>query len=177
VSEATALAELLGLTGVEVDAVEREGDGPWTVHVRTASGQRACCPGCGRAAGRVKEPTAHNVKHLALVPMQVTWHKSRFHCDSAACQTRSFAEAGPVAEAGAAVSTPARTVMGHLVGDWLVPVSRVAAGAGVSWHTAHDAFAEVAADAGIHVTDTTADADTEPGRPGPPIGEWTAAAR
>jgi hypothetical protein len=83
VSEATALAELLGLTGVEVDAVEREGDGPWTVHVRTASGQRACCPGCGRAAGRVKEPTAHNVKHLALVPMQVTWHKSRFHCDSA----------------------------------------------------------------------------------------------
>jgi transposase len=168
VSEATALAELLGLTGVEVDVVEREGDGSWTVHVRTTSGQQACCPGCGQAAGRAKEPTAHSVKHLALVPMRVTWHKSRFHCDRATCQAGSFAEAGPVAKAGAAVSTPARTVMGHLAGDWLVPVSRVAAGAGVSWHTAHDAFAEVAADAGIHVTDTTADAEPEPdGEPEP----------
>ena len=44
--------------------------------------------------------------------------------------------------------------MGHLVGDWLVPVSRVAAGVGVAWHTAHDAFAGVAAQAGVHLTDT-----------------------
>jgi transposase len=163
VSEATALAELLGLKGVEVDVVEREGDGSWTVHVTTASGRQVCCPECGQAAGRAKEPTAHSVKHLALVPMRVTWHKSRFHCESATCQAGSFAETGPVAEAGAAVSTPARTVMGHLAGDWLVPVSRVAAGAGVSWHTAHDAFAEVAAHAGIHVTDTTAEADADGG--------------
>ena len=171
-SEATALAELLGLKGVEVDVVERDDDGSWTVHVRTAPGQQACCPGCGQAAGRVKEPTAHSVKHLALVPMRVTWHKSRFRCDSGTCQAGSFAETGPVAAAGAAVSTPARTVMGHLVGDWLVPVSRVAAGAGVSWHTAHDAFAGVAADAGIHITadadgQTDADAGACPAGGGP----------
>jgi transposase len=111
VSQATALAELLGLTGVEVDLVEREGDRSWTVHVRTASGQQARCPGCGQAAGRVKDPTAHSVKHLALVPVRVTWHKSRFHCDSATCKAGSFAETGPVAEVGAAVSTPARTAL------------------------------------------------------------------
>jgi transposase len=157
VSEATALAGLLGLSGVEVDLVEREGDG-WTVHLTTAPGQQACCPGCGQAAARAKQPTAHSVRHLAVVPVRVTWHKSRLWCDSAACQAGSLAEAGPVAQAGAGVSTPAKTVMGHLVGDWLVAVSRVAAGAGVSWHTAHGAFAEVAAQAGIHLTDTdTAD--------------------
>ena len=60
----------------------------------------------------------------------VTWHKSRLWCDSAACQAGSFAEAGPVAQAGAGVSTPAKTVLGHLVGDWLVAVSRAAAGPG-----------------------------------------------
>jgi hypothetical protein len=53
------------------------------------------------------------------------------------------------------VSTLARTVMGHLVGDWLVPVARVAAGVGVAWHTGHDAFVQVAEQAGIHLTDTT----------------------
>ena len=58
--------------------------------------------------------------------------------------------------------------MGHLVGDWLVPVSRVAAAAGVSWHTTHDAFAGVAAEAGICPTDakTSAEAEARP-EPGP----------
>ena len=42
---------------------------------------------------------------------------------------------------------------GPPVGDWLVPVSRVAGAAGVGWHTAHDAFVGVAEAAGIVVTD------------------------
>ena len=150
-SQATGLAQLLGLGGVEVDVVEREADGSWTAHVRTAPGRRACCPGCGRVAERAKERTAHSLKHLVLTPMRAIWHKARCWCDNDACATATFAEAGPVADAGAAVSAHAKTVIGHLVGDWLVPVSRAAAGAGVSWHTAHDAFAGVAAEAGIVV--------------------------
>jgi len=115
-----ALAELLGLTGVEVDVVERGGGGSWTVHVRTASGQWACCPGCGRAAGRAKEPTAHNVKHLALVPMRVTWHKSRFRCDSTPCQTRSFAEAGrsPRRADSGLTSSPSASELSASANDW-----------------------------------------------------------
>jgi hypothetical protein len=50
--------------------------------------------------------------------------------------------------------------MGHLIGDWMVPVSRVAAAAEVAWHTAHDVFTSAAADAGIVVTDTTTSAET-----------------
>jgi len=128
VSQVTGVAELVGLAGVEVDVVERETDGSWTVHVTSAPGRQACCPGCGRAGGRVKERTAHSVKHVALVRMRVTWHKSRLWCDNPGCDTGGFAEAGPVAGVGAGVSEHAKTVMGHLVGDWLVPVSRVAAG-------------------------------------------------
>jgi len=37
--------------------------------------------------GRVKERTAHSVKHVALVRMRVTWHKSRLWCDNPGCDT------------------------------------------------------------------------------------------
>lgn len=173
-SQTTVPAELLGLSGVEVDLVEREADGSWTVHVTTAAGQRACCPGCGQVAGRVKEPRAHTLKHVTLVPMRVSWHKSRFWCESTDCAKASFTETGPVAGARAGVSAHATTVMGHLVGDWLAPVSRVAAGVGVAWHTAHDAFVAMAARARIVVTDTTTTTDTATGpEPGSPHGEAT----
>jgi transposase len=147
-------AELLGLDGVEVDLVEREADGSWTVHVTTAGTQRVCCSGCGRVPGRVKETTVHTLKHVAMVAMRVTWHKSRFWCENTECDKASFVETGPLADRRAGVSAHATTVMGHLVGDWLVPVSRVAAGVGVAWHTAHDAFVGVATEARIVVTDT-----------------------
>lgn len=156
-SQTTVPAELLGLAGVEVDLVEREPDGSWTVHVTTAAGQRVCCSGCGRTSGRVKESTVHSLTHVTMVAMRLTWHKSRFWCENTECDKASFAETGPVAGRRAAVSAHAKTVMGHLVGDWLVPVSRVAAGVGVAWHTAHDAFVAVAAQARIVVTDTTTD--------------------
>jgi transposase len=149
-------AEFLGLAGVQVSEVEREADGSWTVHVTSAPGSRPCCPGCGRAADRAKEAASHTLRHLVVTPVRVTWHKSVFWCDSSECAKESFAEAGPLVRAGGWVSEHARAVMGHLIGDWLVPVSRVAAAAGVSWRTAHDGFTSVAAGAGIVVTDTTA---------------------
>ena len=158
-------AELLGLEGVEVDLVEREADGSWTVHVTTAADRQACCPGCGQVAGRVKERRTHGLQHVTLVAMRVSWHKSRLWCESSGCDKTSFTETAPVAGGRAGVSAHSRTVMGHLVGDWLVPVSRVAAGVGVAWHTVHDAFVGVADRAGIVVTDTTTEvvADTATG--------------
>jgi transposase len=150
----------LGLQGVEVDLVEREADGSFTVHVTTAADQQTRCPGCGQAPGRIKERRTHTLQHVTLVPMRVSWHKSRFWCESSECDQDSFTETGPVAGPRTGVSAHAKTVMGHLVGDWLAPVSRVAAGVGVAWHTVHDAFVAVAAQAGITVTDTKTDAAT-----------------
>jgi hypothetical protein len=162
VSQARGLAELLGLAGVEVDVVEREADGSWTVHVSSAPGRQACCPGCGRAAGRVKERTAHRFKHLVLAPVRVTWHESRLWCESSACQTGGFAETGPVAGAGAAVCAGQD---GDGAPGWGLAGGCLAGrrGGRVSWHTAHDAFAGVAAEAGIHLTDTKTGAGAETG--------------
>ena len=64
------------LAGVEVDAVEREADGSWSVHVVTAAGAVACCPGCGTASGRVKELGGQRLAHLVVAPVAVTWHKT-----------------------------------------------------------------------------------------------------
>jgi len=83
--------------------------------------------------------------------MALTWHKTRYWCDNTACGRGSFTESGPLAGRGARVSEPAREVMGRLVGDWLVPVSRVAGAAGTGWHTAHGGFVAVAGRAGIVV--------------------------
>lgn len=155
-SQVTVPAELLGLVGVEIDLVEREADGSWTVHVTTAQPDQrhVCCPDCGQVPERVKDRAVHTLTHMVLTPMRLTWHKSRFWCENAVCDTASFTETGPVAGARAGVSAHATAVMGHLVGDWLVPVSQVATGVGVAWHTAHDAFVAVAAQAQIVVTDT-----------------------
>jgi len=147
--QSTALAQLLGLDGVQVDLAEREDDGSWTLHVLSAAGQQGCCPDCGQTTTRVKEPAVHRFTHVVLVAVRVVWHKLRLRCVNAACDRQGFAEAGPVRK-GARIGEQARRVMGHLVGDWLVAVRRVAAGVGVSWHSVHNAFTAVAARAGIH---------------------------
>ncbi len=148
-----ALGGLLGLpAGVEVELVEREADGSFTVHVRTAVGVEACCPGCGEPAGRVREAAGQTVAHLAVVPMAVTWHKRRFWCDNGGCGRVVFTEGGPLAVRGGTVSCAAKETRGHLVGDWVVAVDLVARAAGVSWHTAHRGFVALAEAEGIVVT-------------------------
>jgi transposase len=178
VGQSTPLAQVLGLAGVDVDLVEQETDGSWTAYVTTAAGAVACCPTCEQPAGRVKEPVGHTFAHLVVVSVRVVWHKGRWFCGNPACPRQTFAERGSVVAARAGVSASGRVTMGRLVGDWLVPVRRVAAAAGVSWHSAHDGFVAVAGGVGIQVeatrttvaaADTAAphtparcDADTEP---------------
>jgi hypothetical protein len=86
--------------------------------------------------------------------VRVTWHKRRFRRANQAGGRQAFAESGPAVRPGAAVSEAGRKTIGHLVGDWMVPACQAAAAAGVSWHTAHEGFIGVTAEAGIHIEDT-----------------------
>jgi transposase len=156
------LAASLGLPGLEIFDVAVEEDGSWTWHVTAAGDGAVCCPDCGQVSGSPVEPVIQQVKHLVVVPVRVAWHKARFRCDAVGCARVRFTQTGGLTVPAGRVSTHARQMMGHLVGDWLVPVSRVAAGAGVAWHTAHEGLAQVAADASIVVTDTKTDPVTDP---------------
>jgi transposase len=154
-NQGISLAASLGLPGLEIFDVAQESDGSWVWHVTAAEGVAGvCCPSCRREAGRRTEPVVQTVKHLVVVPVRVVWHKWRWRCGNDVCERSVFTETGPLTGAGGRVSTAGKAAMGHLVGEWLVPVNRVAAGAGVSWGTAHEGFVRVAADAQIVVTDT-----------------------
>ncbi|WP_207386465.1 hypothetical protein [Protofrankia symbiont of Coriaria ruscifolia] len=109
----------------------------------------------------MKETVGHTVRHLVVAPVRVTWRKYRLTCPNAGCARESFVETTPLAVPGGRVSVAALETVGHLVGDWLVPVSRAAAALGVNWHTAHGGFVRVADQVGIVVTDL--DEITEPG--------------
>jgi transposase len=163
VDQGISLAASLGLPGLEIFDVAAEEDGSWTWHVICAGDRAVCCPDCGQVSGSPVEPVIQQVKHLVVVPVRVAWHKARFRCDAVGCARVRFTQTGRLTVPDGRVSTHARQMMGHLVGDWLVPVSRVAAGAGVAWHTAHEGFEQVAADASIVVTDTKTDPVTEVG--------------
>jgi hypothetical protein len=130
-STGSGLAGLLGLEGFEVLAVEREADGSTTVHVASAAGAVACCPGCGVASSRVRERREHTVRHLVVAPMRVTWDKRVLACGNEACGRVSFVEDGGLAARGGRVSRHGLDTMGHLVGDGLVAVDVVARWAGV----------------------------------------------
>ena len=155
------MAASLGLPGFEIFDVALEDDGSWTWHVTAGGGDEApvCCPSCLGESTRRTEPVIQQVKHLVVVPVEVAWHKWRWLCGNTGCGTSAFTQTGPLAVPGGKVSAHAKRTMGHLVGDWLVPVSRVAAGAGVAWHTAHEGLVSVAGDAGIVVTGAEVPAD------------------
>ena len=71
-----------------------------------------------RAAGRAGQGArgAH-LRSSGGRAAAVTWHKRRFCCANQGCKRQAFAESGPLVRAGAAVSEPGRTTMGHLIGD------------------------------------------------------------
>ncbi|MEX5632539.1 transposase, partial [Parafrankia sp. FMc2] len=164
------LGGLLGLPeGLAVELVEQEADGSFTVHVVTVSPCGTCCPGCGTASGWVKETVGHTVRHLVVAPVRVTWHKKRLTCGNTACLRGGFVEDVPLAARGGRMSLAGLATAGHLVGDWMVPVSRVAAVLGASWHTVHGGFVSVAETAGIvtgeQVTDPDGQGEAPPAEP------------
>jgi hypothetical protein len=75
------------------------------------AGIGALLPRMRSAAGRPKEATSHTLKHLVVMPVRVTWHKSIFWCDNSGCEKASFAEAGPLARAGGWVTEHAKKAL------------------------------------------------------------------
>jgi transposase len=151
-----AVAGVLGLDGFEVEQVEQEADGSWSVHVVSAPGTVACCPRCQAEASRMWTRVGHTVSHLVLVPMAVTLHRRVMLCTAEGCEQGRFPEQVPLAARGGRVSLATLELVGRLVGEGLVAVDTAARWAGISWHTAHGGFEQVAARAGIAASDPAA---------------------
>ncbi|WP_461666717.1 transposase, partial [Gordonia sputi] len=75
-------------------------------------------------------------------PIQLRWNKTRYYCLNPVCERRLFTESIRQVPARRRTAARLRTQIGRSIGDAARSVVEVAAGAGVSWPTAHTAFVE-----------------------------------
>ena len=141
---------LLGVEGMRVVDVEVEVDGGLTVWVATDDPGAAVCPGCAVVAERVHERVVTRPADVARAsdPVVLVWLKRRWKCGNPGCGRATFTESLPQVPAGARVTGRLRERAAHLVGELGVAVTTAAQASGVSWPTAHEAFAP-AADAAL----------------------------
>jgi transposase len=144
-SDATTV--LFGLPGVRVERVERRADGTRVVDVVTDDPTAAACPSCGVVSTSVKGRVVTSPKDIPYGEgrIVVRWHKVRWRCREDHCQRGSFTEAITEVPARARSTLRLRVQMAQAVGDAARSVAEVAQAHGVSWPTAHRAFAAHAA--------------------------------
>ncbi len=134
---------LFGLPGVRVERVEGLPDGTRLVHAVTADQTAAACPSCGVFSTSVKGRVTTSPRDVPYGEGRiiVRWNKTRWRCREDYCARASFTET--IAQVPARARTPQRlrTQIGAAVGDAARSVTEVAAAHGVSWPTAHRAFA------------------------------------
>jgi transposase len=134
---------LLGVAGTQVVEVDREGDGQVTVWTVSSDPDAAVCPDCATRARRVHERVVRRVRDLPQGddPVAVMWLKRRWKCDNPDCARATFTEMVGQIPARARVTERLREHVAALVGEVGAPVSAAARCGGLSWPTAHRAFA------------------------------------
>lgn len=132
---------LFGLPGVAVQRVECAGEGgarSRLVHVVTAAGSAAGCPGCGVVSTSVKQYRTTRPRDLPYgeEPLAVRWHKRQYRCREAACPRQAFTESIAEIPARARVTGRlCRAVAAQVASGRSVPA--VAAEYQVSWPVVH----------------------------------------
>lgn len=134
---------LLGLEGLEVAAVSRQGR-TRVVDVVTADPEAARCPDCRTISTSVKDHAVTRPRDIGYGddPILLRWNKTRYRCVNPNCERATFTESIPQVPPHRRTTTRLRTQIGRAVGDAARSVVEVAAGVGVSWPTAHAAFVE-----------------------------------
>lgn len=116
------------------------------MHVETAAGYAAGCPGCGVVATSVKEYVTTRPRDIPYGerPIWLVWHKRRWRCAEPSCARTSFTEAIDELSARSRTTGRLRRAIASAVGDACRSVAEVADSFGVSWPTAHAAVVEAA---------------------------------
>lgn len=140
---------LFDLPGVRVRDVDRAADGARVVHVETAAGYAAGCPGCGVVSTSVKAYVTTQPRDLPYGEraLTVVWHKRRWRCAEPSCARTSFTEAIDEVPARRRTTGRLRRAIATAVGDACRSVAEAASSFGVSWPTADTAVREAADEA------------------------------
>jgi transposase len=139
-TNATRMCErLVGLSDVNVLAVDDQPDGPLRVYVESRR-PRPACLGCGQLA-RVKDRPVVELVDLPCFgrPARLVWRKHRWACPAPSCPVRSWTGEDPrIAAARVAMTDRAGRWVTAQVGRSGRTVNEVARELGCDWHTIND---------------------------------------
>jgi transposase len=142
VFEDTASA-LFGVESLQVTGVEVAPDGGIEVWVVTACAAARACPGCGRVSHRVHETVVTRPRDVRRAgdAVDLRWVKLRRKCENHECPRKTFTEWVPGLPPRCRITARLREQAAHEVTGRGVTPAEAARHAGISWPSAHEAFA------------------------------------
>jgi transposase len=135
---------LLGIDGVTVTEVEEEGDGRLSVWARVAG--PAACPACAVISERVHEWVVTRPRDVRSGGREIGFFlvKRRLECAEAGCPQGTFTEWAPQVPPRCAITRRLLEHAGNEVTERGITPAESARHNGISWPSAHAAFAEQA---------------------------------
>ena len=137
---------LFGVDGLQVIDAEAGPDGTTTVWVVTDHVGAARCPDCGTVSCRPHDRVLTRPRDVArgLGQSGVCWVKQRWKCTQEQCRRKTFTESVPQVPPRCRLTGRLRELAGHEVAERGLTPAEAARGCGISWPSAHDAFAAAA---------------------------------
>lgn len=135
---------LFGMDGVEVTEAERGEDGRLMVWARITL--PPVCPGCGVVSGSVRQYVTTRPRDVRACgeKMDLFLVKRRMECPDAVCGRRTFTESVPQVPPRCTISRRLLEHAGAEVADRGITPAEAGRDAGISWPSAHGAFAQAA---------------------------------
>jgi len=137
---------LFGVEGLQVTDADEGADGTVEVWAVTDYRAAAACPGCGTVSGRVHQTVVtrpRDVRRAGDV-VDLRWVKVRRKCENPQCPRKTFTGWVPAVPPRCRVTARLREQAGHEVTERGITPAEAARHAGISWPSAHDAFAAAA---------------------------------
>ena len=135
---------LFGMDGVEVTEAEREADGRLTVWARIIL--PAMFPECGTVSGNVHQYVTASPRDVRACGQDVSFFlvKRRMECAEEDCPRETFTEWVPQVPPRCTITRRLLEHAGAEVADRGITPAEAARDAGISWPSAHGAFAQAA---------------------------------
>ena len=137
---------LFGVEGLQVTDADEGADGTLEVWAVTDYPAAAACPGCGTVSRRVHETVVTRPRDVRRAgdALDLRWVKYRRKCENQQCPRKTFTEWVPVLPPRCRITARLRQQAAHEIAERGITPAEAARHAGISWPSAHEAFAAAA---------------------------------
>jgi transposase len=137
---------LFGVEGLQVTDADEGADGTLEVWAVTDYPAAAACPGCGTVSRRVHETVVTRPRDVRRAgdALDLRWVKYRRKCENQQCPRKTFTEWVPALPPRCRITARLRQQAAHEIAERGITPAEAARHAGISWPSAHEAFAAAA---------------------------------